>query len=63
MENEMPITYEFPMDNFPYHIEAHKIGDTVMLCFTEKEEGSIWGKDYFVIAVKPDKIYIGCPGE
>ena len=66
INDELPITCEFPIENLPYAIKAHKIGDTTMLCFTGKEWlindfGEVH-EDYFVIAIRDKSIHIGTCG-
>ena len=66
VSRDIPISCEFPIENLPYSIEAHKIGNQVMLCFSGKadkknEHGEIY-QDYFVISVRENRIHIGCPG-
>jgi hypothetical protein len=66
ISREVPISCEFPIENLPYTIEAHKIGDQMMLCFTGKENthnefGEVY-REYFVISVRENNVHIGCPG-
>ena len=57
--HEVSVSCEFPMENLPYTIEAHKIGNQMMLCFTGR--GEKWG-DYFVISVRENNVHISTQG-
>lgn len=64
MKEEMDITCEFPIENLPYEIHAHKIGTDVMLTFKGKDlTKNKWGTgDYFAIAIRSNTIHIGTYG-
>lgn len=62
IQEKLPIICEFPIENLPYTISAHKIGKDTMLIFSGKQSTSERGSDYFVISVRDTSIYIGTYG-
>ena len=54
--DELPITCEFPLDEFFYKVKAYKIGNDIIITFSNDEMG------YFTISVRGAGIHISTVG-